>query len=289
VAPPKRFLVIVRAGDHSLHPQWTSSLVTRDWDLAVSYFGDDSHRYRDAGELRIDDKGPKWPGLHALLSRDDFWRGYDYIWLPDDDLSVTQSTISALFEVSASRDLALTQPALSWSSFYSYPVTIRLPSFELRLTNFVEIMAPCFKRSALEICLPTMGHNLSGWGLSWVWPSLLSGVPPRVAIIDRVTVTHTRRPGGPNYETLRTANISPWTEKEELMRKSGIPLDIAPQVLAAIDREGHLLDREDPDDSRGLEERLRRDWSAFLASRQRLDTPAVVLPPMPLGRAKWGW
>lgn len=287
MAPHKRFLVIVRAGDRSLHPHWTSSVVTRDWDLVVSYFGDDPHRYRDAGELRIDDKGPKWPGLHALLSRDDFWRDYGYIWLPDDDLAVTQATISALFEVTASRDLALTQPALSWSSFYSHPVTIRHPSFRLRLTDFVEIMAPCFKRSSLETCLPTMGHNLSGWGLDRVWPRLLSGVSPRVAIIDDVTVTHTRRSGGPNYATLRAAGISPLAEMQALLRTYGIPLD-RPQVLAAIDREGHLLSGADPGDAKSLEQRLRRDWSDFLASRQRLDMPALQLP-MQLQRAKWEW
>src|SRR5947209_7377435 len=40
--PANRFLVIVRAGDESLHPQWTDSLATRGWDLAVSYFGTDA-------------------------------------------------------------------------------------------------------------------------------------------------------------------------------------------------------------------------------------------------------
>jgi hypothetical protein len=287
LAAHKRFLVIVRAGDRSLHPQWTSSLLTRDWDLVVSYFGDDPHRYRDAGELRIDDKGPKWPGLHILLSRDDFWRDYDYIWLPDDDLAITQTAISTLFEVTASRDLALTQPALSWSSFYSHPVTIRRPSFQLRLTDFVENMAPCFTRDSLGTCLPTMGQNLSGWGLGAVWPTLLGGGSSRVAIIDDVTVTHTRPVGGPNYATLCAAGISPQGEMDALLRTYGIRFD-NPRVLAAIDREGHLLSGADPDDARSLEHRLRGDWKDFLASRQRLDMPALVLSNQ-LERAKWGW
>jgi hypothetical protein len=269
LAPRKRFLVITRAGDRSLHPHWTSSLATRDWDLVISYFGDDARRYRDAGDLRIDDKGPKYVGLHTLLQREDFWRDYDYIWLPDDDLAVVQSTISALFEVTASLDLTLTQPALSWSSFYSHPVTIRHPRFRLRMTNFVEIMAPCFKRSFLETCLPTLGENLSGWGLDWLWPCLLRGVSSRVAIIDDVTVTHTRR-RGPSYATLRAAGISPRAEMEALLRKYGIPLDVTPQVLAAIDRQGYLLSRANPGEARNLDERLRRDWNDFLTSWQRL-------------------
>src|SRR5664279_707363 len=39
----KRYLVIVRAGDRSLHPGWTQSPATRNWDLLVSYFGADDN------------------------------------------------------------------------------------------------------------------------------------------------------------------------------------------------------------------------------------------------------
>jgi len=83
-----RNLVIVRAGDQSLHPGWTTTPGARDWDLVVSYFGDFPHRYRSSAERRVDDKGLKWRGLHALLTREAFWRDYDYIWLPDDDLAI---------------------------------------------------------------------------------------------------------------------------------------------------------------------------------------------------------
>ncbi|HEX4523298.1 MAG TPA: DUF707 domain-containing protein [Casimicrobiaceae bacterium] len=287
MAIKKRFLVIVRAGDRSLHPGWTSSLDTRDWDLVVSYFGDDPHRYRDSGGVRIDDKGPKWPGLNTLLSRDDLWRDYDYIWLPDDDLAATQAAVSTLFAVTAFRDLALSQPALSWLSFYSHPVTIRRPSFRLRLTDFVENMAPCFRRDTLETCLPTMGQNLSGWGLGSVWPRLLGDGSSRIAIIDDVTVTHTRPVGGPNYTMLRAAGISPQAEMDALLSTYGIRYD-DPKVLAAVDRDGRLLSRADPDDASRLKQRLRNDWRDFLHSRQRLDVPAVTLPTQSQ-RAKWGW
>ena len=105
-------------------------------------FGDDPHCYRNVGENRINDKGQKWLGLQALLNRDDFWRRYDYIWFPDDDLATDQGAINDLFRKAAELDLALAQPALSWTSFYSHPVTIRHQSFRVRMTNFVEIMAP---------------------------------------------------------------------------------------------------------------------------------------------------
>ena len=256
----------------------------REWDLVVSYFGSDPNRYREAGTVRIDDRGAKWPGLHALLCRENLWRDYDYIWLPDDDLAVDQASVNALFEITASSGLALTQPALSWSSFYSHPVTIRHPSFSLRLTDFIEIMAPCFERSALETCLPMMADTLSGWGLDWVWPRLVAGA----AIIDDVTVTHTRPVGGPNRSLLLAAGVLPAVEAETLRRKFGIAVDGKPQVLAAVDRNGRRLERAHPPDAEVLDARLRGDWADFLDSRQRLDLPPVSLPiPTSHWRVRW--
>jgi hypothetical protein len=272
VSAPKRFLVVVRAGDQSLHPQWTSDLTTRTWDLVVSYFGKDPARFRSAGEIRIDDRGLKYGGLHTLLTRQDFWRSYEYVWLPDDDLAAEQSAIDGLFEIMARLDLALAQPALSWTSFYSFFVTIRNPSFRVRLTDFVEIMAPCFHRPFLETCVPTFTENLSGWGLDWLWPRLLPAKPRRCAIVDDVQVTHTRPVGGPTYEKLREAGVTPRAEFEALKRKLGIPLDARPRVYSAIDTEGNLLDAAEADGRarmRELRMRNRAAFAAFRLARQR--------------------
>ena len=63
----RRNLVIVRAGDASLHEQWLAGDGERNWDLIVNYFGDDPARYRNEDVRRIDSKGPKWPALHDLI------------------------------------------------------------------------------------------------------------------------------------------------------------------------------------------------------------------------------
>jgi hypothetical protein len=44
----RRNLVAVRAGDKSLHPHWLIGDGGRNWDLVVSYFGDDPGLYRGA-------------------------------------------------------------------------------------------------------------------------------------------------------------------------------------------------------------------------------------------------
>ncbi|HUH94248.1 MAG TPA: DUF707 domain-containing protein [Casimicrobiaceae bacterium] len=273
-----RFLVVVRAGDRSLHPGWTRSLAGRDWDLLVSYFGDDRERFRDAGCRRIDDKGPKWRGLHAFFTREDFWQGYDYVMLPDDDLAIEQETVSRLFARAASRDLELCQPALSWWSYYSHAITVRHPSFALRFTDFVEIMTPCFSRRHLERCLPTFAESVSGWGFDRIWPRMLAQAAPCAAIVDECVVTHTRPVGGPNYAALRELGSTPHEEGRRLLAMHGISPRQAPRVLAAIDCDGRLLRAEDPQDAATIEELCRRDRLEFIASRRRIDTPRVTLP-----------
>jgi hypothetical protein len=260
----KRFLVVVRAGDQSLHPQWTRALATRDWDLVVSYYGEDPERFRAAGETRIDDKGLKWQGLHGLLTRETFWRGYEYVWLPDDDLAADQATISEFFAHVAELGLSLAQPALTWDSHHSHLITLRHPSFRARWTDFIEIMAPCFEVAFLDACLPTFAETLSGWGLDWVWPRRLGENSRHSAIIDATAVTHTRPVGGPSYGKLAQLGINAEAEGLALMRRHGIAVGSHKKVLAAIDQRGARLDSADPATATLLDALLARDRSALL-------------------------
>jgi hypothetical protein len=281
-----RYLVVVRAGDKSLHSGWTDALATRDWDLVVSYYGADPSRFRDAGDRRIDDRGPKWPGLHALLTRETFWREYDYIWLPDDDLAIGQTAISRLFSLAAELDLELAQPALSWRSFYSHEITVRHPSFVARYTDFIEIMAPCLSVQLLEACLPLFGETQSGWGLDLLLP-LRCKSALGCAIVDEVEATHTRRVGGPNYAALR-AGATPAEEARSLAARHGLR-NAPPQVLGAIERGGRRLDAAVPEQASRLRDLLGKDMMAFLASRLRVETSETLVAlarPRAAGRSQ---
>lgn len=286
----KRFLVIVRAGDQSLHPMWTQSEETRNWELVVSYYGDDPEKYRFPGQRRIDDPGQKFLGLHALLTRDAFWRDYDYVWLPDDDLAVTESAINRMFELAASLDLAIAQPALSWTSYFSHHLTLRSPSFRLRYTNFVEVMAPCFHRDFLGTCLPTFAENRSGWGLDYLWPRLLHPGQPPCAILDEVEITHTRPVGGPNYDELRALGITAEDDLVSLFQKYDIPWDTKLVTSAAVDRSGARLTRAVPAEAEVLRKLRADDRRAFVDYRSRLALPGTPVSRMPIATdsgARW--
>ena len=239
----RRNLVIVRAGDGSLHPEWLAGTGERNWDLVVSYFGRDPDRHRAPDVVRIDGAGPKWPALHALLAKHpDLVAGYDRIWLPDDDLLIDKTGINRLFSIAAEYGLEVAQPALTWDSYFGHVTTLRNSRCLLRYTNYVEVMAPCVTREVLLGSLPLFNSNLSGWGLDFVWSRFVRHPATGIAIVDAVTIRHTRPVGGPNYKALRDGGISPWDELRSFCRRNGLDENPVIGTHAAIRGDGWRID-----------------------------------------------
>jgi hypothetical protein len=283
-ASRRRFLVVVRAGDTSLHPTWVDVARPRSFDLVVSYYGRDPQKYRDGAFPRIDDPGQKFIGAQRLLQRDPFWRAYDYVWLPDDDLATDQDEIDELFARADAMGLALGHPALDWHSHYWHVVMVRSPSFSARYVDFIELMGPVFSRAFLERCLPTFDENLSGWGLSFLWPHMLGSGLRRCAIIDDATVTHTRPFGGPTYDLLRKLGRDPRDEARDLYVKYGLPPDPMTNVLGAIDANGRALDLANRADQGRYGRTRQRDIEAFAKARPRIEIAALGRRPPPTWR-----
>jgi hypothetical protein len=234
------YLVIVRAGDRSLHESWLQCSQPRNWDLVVSYYADDPNIWRRDGVRRIDDKGPKWPPLHRLLGSDALdWSGYEYVWLPDDDLATDGDQVSAMFDMASALGVSIAQPSLSWRSYFSHEITLNNPAFSARYTNFVEVMAPVFSRSFLHRVIDTLGMSESGWGLDHVWPYLVTDPLRDCAIIDAVQVTHTRPVGGPNYAAL-SGRKSPHEEMHAVLARFGLR-DMGQFSLGGITADARML------------------------------------------------
>lgn len=224
----RRNLVVVRAGDQSVHPQWLSG-GDRNFDIFVSYFGKDEGRYADTADYHENRKGMKWPVIGDLLEmRPELAARYAYFWFPDDDLIADTDTINRMFDFAAAYRLALSQPALTRDSYYTWPLLLQRDDYELRFTRFVEVMAPVMDRDALRVCLPTFGENTSGWGLDWLWPRMLESRGERaIAIIDATAVRHSRPVGGGElYKADGTSKAK--RELQALLFKHGID----PGVLA---------------------------------------------------------
>lgn len=217
-----RSLVVVRAGDTSLHPGWLVG-ATPEWDLAVSYFGNDANKTFEAARYVHRCKGGKWDGLHAFFMEfPAAAMAYDYFWLPDDDIQADAPTINALFASIRRHSLELAQPGLTSSSYFKHPITLANPLFKLRYATMIEIMVPILDRRLLNLILPLFAVTRSGFGLDYAWHRLTTDPAQRAAILDEITVTHTRPIGRHLAGALRAISTDPEIERADMTARMGI-------------------------------------------------------------------
>ncbi|WP_263372955.1 glycosyltransferase family 2 protein [Granulicella aggregans] len=222
----KRFLVVVRAGDNSLHPQWLQGSEARNWDMIVHSFGNECPWQNEEGVEIIrasgaEIQGPKLRAIHALYERKkDHFLSYEYVFFPDDDLAADIETFNRIFLLADHFGLHYAQPALTHDSFMgAWGITMENRSFLLRYTNFVEVMAPVFSRAYLQLCAPSFIENISGYGLDLLWSSWVPS-PWKIGILDACPVKHTRPfRVGKLYETLKELGSNPDQELVDLIRK----------------------------------------------------------------------
>jgi hypothetical protein len=204
-------LALFRAGPSSLHPQAVQRLAQQNFDYALSWFGDAAPAHADGAAFVHMQKGAKWPGLEqTLVAHWDTIQKYEYVWLPDDDLLCEPESVSRMFAICHDLQLDLAQPALTRDSYFTHLLTMQHTEFQLRFTNFVEIMAPVLSIDMLARVFPTLKGNISGYGLDNLWPRLTQ--LGKVAVIDDTPVKHTRPVGGPNYAFNKEIGLTPAQE-----------------------------------------------------------------------------
>ncbi len=241
----RRVLVIARVGDDSLHPGWLDGapLESRTWDLHLSYFGERSNPYPDrpADVTLSFESGTKATGSVACLNKlGERIAGYDWVCIPDDDLRADLPTFNRFFAIVRDYGLDLAQPALGDGSYVSHDITLRRPHMKLRYTSFVEIMAACFSRRALNLCRPYFDATASSWGPDFLFPKLLEYSRRRIAVVDETPVIHTRQAGnGPNLRLAMKTGNHPLREFEDFMRSHRLARRF--DTWAGIDLAGRLV------------------------------------------------
>ena len=220
MTPQRPYLVVFRAGAHSLHPRIVAEDPSRNWDCVVNWWGvEPDHASADVvlpGGINKPD------GFYHLATQDLIaWRSYDYIMLLDDDVYFSPGDISRLFTMAQEHATYLAQPALRWGTYASHSVTLWNPLCKLRATSFVEVMAPVFSRAALEYLLETLTLTKSTWGIDWAWSALLAN-QQRIHVIDAVRVDHTKPvnlKAGPLYQLSRSLGTDARSELEAIKRR----------------------------------------------------------------------
>lgn len=222
-----RNLVVVRAGDQSRHRLWLSGVEAGHYDLIVSYFGDDHERFTLPLERRVRYKGGKWDGIFHLFAEDpSLISRYDRVWLPDDDVDASADVVAQMFALSRHHGLEICQPSLSVDSYFSHLPYVQSKSFELRYSSAIELMVPCLSARCLARALPLFKTTRSGFGMDGVWTRLLDENVRTSAILDSISVRHTRPVGGALHDALRRQGLKGGDEERgELFARLGRKLD----------------------------------------------------------------
>ena len=201
--PKRPNLVVLRAGEGSLHPGWPRDLPEggRNWDLCISFYGQDASAALGQAEyLTHQPHQRKFQALYDLFfDGSPLWH-YERVMFPDDDLMMRWSDINLTFHIARKYALDLAQPSLLPlpGCFSTHDITIQRPGSLLRYVACVEIMCPAFSARALRICRETFRDSVSGFGLDSLWPTLLGSGRSRIGVIDAAGIIHTR-PVGLSY------------------------------------------------------------------------------------------
>ena len=211
----KNYLVISTVGDESLHDEWIEN--NPNFDLVLLYYGDSDtvvKEYAQQTPYVYMAKGEKYHLLKSLiLSFPEFISNYKYVWLPDNDVSISTENINKMFEIANKYELLLSQPAMK--GYVSHQITVPQPNSLLRYTNFVEVLAPLMSLETLLLCKDTFDENYSGWGYDFLWPYLLNYPKDKIAIIDSIVMTHTK-PVGTDYSRFP---VHPSVESQEMLNR----------------------------------------------------------------------
>jgi glycosyltransferase involved in cell wall biosynthesis len=191
-------LIIIPVGDDSLHETWVGGV---EADVCINYYGDIRDKYKSNNtKYYYNYKGSKWEIIHRILDDIDITK-YRYIWFPDDDIRIGGEDVNKFFRYMSENNIGLGQPSLTVDSYHSYSMTLNKGDTGHRLTNFVEILAPCYKSvyvNRLKRFFLESGAS-TGWGLDFLCSQYVLAEGERVAVIDEVQMCHTR-PVGNSYD-----------------------------------------------------------------------------------------
>jgi hypothetical protein len=199
----KKNLIISPIGDDSVHLEWFKG--DSNFDAVFLYYGD-NQKFIDLNLLFTPHvhkvKGVKYHLIKNYIDSNlNFITKYDYVWLPDNDVSISTNQINKLFEIAEKYKLLISQPSMD--GYVSHEITKPTPNSILRYTNFVEVLAPLFNTDTLLKVYNTFDLNFSSWGYDFLWPYILGYPENKIAIIDDVVMTHTK-PIGTDYSRFPT-------------------------------------------------------------------------------------
>jgi len=214
-------LIISVVGDKSCHKEWISG--DTNFDLILIYYGNNQEIFSDYTKdalMCIKQKGQKFPLIKTFINDHfELVSKYEYVWLPDDDISISADNLNNIFNIAKEYKLYICQPVvISSDGNVEHKITKPRKGIKLRFTNFVEVMMPLFDIKALLSLYDDFSLSESGWGLDASWSHRLNYPTDKIGIIDEISALHTK-PAGIDYSRFK---INPEDEFNNIIHKYGI-------------------------------------------------------------------
>ena len=196
--------VFTSVGDRGNLSDWLHG--RRDFDLWVTYYGETSGRFREVADYYNERQGSKFQNLSfAYRTWPHLLDRYSAIFVMDDDLVISGTAISSLFEIRERYDLWALQPAFDPRGKISWSITRVNPCTRLRFTNFIEMTCPLFRKDKLDAFMAVYDPELVGWGCDWWFLDVMGeDLRDRVAVVDTITCInpHDTTKGGREIDRL---------------------------------------------------------------------------------------
>jgi hypothetical protein len=212
-------LIFSSVGDHGNLPRWLRG--RRNFDLWVTYYGETRGRFRDRADYYNERRGSKFQNLlFAYRTWPKLLDRYAAILVMDDDLLISGSALSSLFDIRDRYDLWALQPAFDPHGKISWPITRVNPYTRLRYTNFIEMACPLFRKDKLDAFMAVYDPELVGWGCDWWFLDVMGeDLRDRVAVVDTITCLnpHDSTKGGREIDRLSPTSerIATWKRVKE--------------------------------------------------------------------------
>jgi hypothetical protein len=215
-------LIISAVGDDSFHKEWING--NPEFDLILKYYGNNNDIFSDYTKdalMCVKQKGQKFPLIKAFINDNfELVSKYEYIWLPDDDISISTDNLNNIFTIAKEYNFCICQPSvISTDGKVSHDITRPRKGLKLRFTDFVEVMMPLFDIKTLLSLYDDFSLSESGWGLDASWSHRLNYPINKIGIIDKISALHTK-PAGSDYSRFK---INPEDELHNILQKYGIP------------------------------------------------------------------
>jgi len=115
---------------------------------------------------------------------------YKAVWVVDDDIILDTASINRMFELFSKYKLHLAQPSFRKGGKTPWSITINNPDYILRYTNFIENNVAIFSTEIIPLFMNSFSEAGTGFGIDFIWPSLLNFPEDKIAVIDDVCCHH---------------------------------------------------------------------------------------------------